>query len=436
MVSYRLRSWARGRWRGSILLALVVAMGGALALSLVAGTLRTATAPDRYVDAWGADHDVTVEQAAGRPRIDELGRLDSVHRIDMATFVFGGLVSGDGDSIDTLTFAGSQSAIGTRTVEGRDPDPDRPGEFVATRDVVQAAGLELGDELQLITITQATSDSVGFDAPEPDGPTIPATLVGIIAGPGQVAGDGYPVAVFPPALLDQGDIGVSASEGAVELAPGASIDDLRAEIDRLPDPEQFGLDLAEVVPRDVRAAVTTQARGLGLLSLIVGVTVLSVIGQLLSRQFRLDSHERQVLRSLGYSRPQLAVEQAVRTVATAGSGTACAVGLAWIASSAFPTGLSRDLEPDPGRRLDLLAHGAGALAFVGALALWVGLAQALDHRVRSARDAPGLVDRLVPSLPSASATTGLRFAFPHSGAGVHGAVRRGDLRNQPESARG
>jgi putative ABC transport system permease protein len=396
-------------------LALAVALAGAVALTLVAGTLRTSSAPDRYTTFWGSDQDLTVEQASGPPRVDELAGLHSVRRAEMATFVFAALLTRGDEGLDSFVFAGDPGGIGARIVAGRAADEHRPGEFVATRKLVETAGLHLGDQLRLVTITQATSDALGFDAPDPDGPAVTARLVGVIASPGEVEGAAAPLAVFPRSLLSVGDVGIAASEGGLILAPGATLHDVRAELDRLPDAEAFGLQTTQVVPSDVRDAVNTQVRGLAILALIVGFTVLSVLGQLLSRQFRLEASERRILRSLGYSPAQLVQEQAVRTAIPVGIGAAAAGTLAWLASGSFPVGFSRHVEPHPGRHLDLVAHAAGAVILVVAVVLWVGVSQLLDARVRAPRDRPGLVDRLVPSLPSVPATTALRFAFTPAG---------------------
>jgi hypothetical protein len=59
---------------------------------------------------------------------------------------------------------------------------------------------------------------------------VSATLVGIIDGPAAVTSN-YPLAIFPPSLLDIGDIGVAASEIVVDLADNATATDLRQQLD-------------------------------------------------------------------------------------------------------------------------------------------------------------------------------------------------------------
>jgi hypothetical protein len=420
-IRYRLWSWAGRRCRTLSVLAVLAAVAVAVALTLVAGTLRTLTAADRLTADWGSTYDVGLQQDSGRPRATELSRLDAVASIDIATFVFGGLQRGD-QQADALVFVGTPEAVGTRVVEGRSPDADHPGEFLASRSFMTGTGAELGDEFHLITLTQEQGDTSGFDTDEPAGPSLDATLVGVIAGPGDdLDGDGYAIALFPSALLDVGDIGVSGSQAAVALAPGATIDDLRAQIDALPQSQVFSLSPAEIVPADVREAVNVQGQGLGVLAAIVTIAALAVLGQVLSRQLRLTTDERSVLRGLGYTRGQLRFEQASRAAVVVLAGTLAAAALAYAASGTFPTALAGRVEPAPGRRLDLAVHALGAVAFGLALVLWVTLSHVADARRARAVPSAGLIERLVPSLPSAPATTALRFAFGSSTGVARGA---------------
>lgn len=51
--------------------------------------------------------------------------------------------------------------------------------------------------------------------------------------------DDYGLSVFPSSLLDEGDIGISATQTALRLVPGATLDELRRQLDRLPDGQAF-----------------------------------------------------------------------------------------------------------------------------------------------------------------------------------------------------
>ncbi len=410
-VLFRLRRGLRSGWPATLGLAVVVAVVGGAVLTLAAGSLRTLTAPDRYSEWRGDVYDATIEQSAGPPLSEEIGSLPSVTGVEMASFVFGGLVPvGQPQPAEALLFAGSHLAFGTRLTDGRLPDPSRPDEFLATPAFLSRTGRQVGDRFQLITITQATSDELGFDVPEPDGPTEAATLVGILDGPTELQ-EPTPVAIFPPSMLDLGDIGIAASPGLVSLREGATLDDLRAELDTLPGGESIGLEPAAWVPEDVRQAVSTQGQGFAVVALIAAVSAVAVIGQMLSRQVRLPEPERLVLRAVGMTRVQVVADALGRALAPALVGALGAGVLAFFASGIFPTGVVRRVEPHPGLLFDPLVHVVGAFVLVVGLAAWVTLALALASRRVPATRPPRVIDPIAPRLRPASATAGFRFAL-------------------------
>lgn len=409
-IRYRLQIWMRQRWRVLAALSIVIALAGGAALFLLAGAARTMSAPDRYTAWRGALYDVSVQQGQGRPRTAELRALPSTGRVEAVTFVFGGLEASTGRSVDAFVFAGSQDAFGTRLVAGRLPNPSHPGEFAASKSLVNGKGLKLGDRFRLLTFTQAQADAAGFDAGDPQGPSLVATLVGVIAGPADLQ-DGSQVAVFPPSLLDRGDVGTAATISLASLAPGSTIADMRRELNRLPNGDQFQLDKATWVPPEVRAAVNAQGQGLLIFAAIFVVAAVVVLGQLLSRQLRLLDDERQALLSLGFSRLQLTGEALARASIAAVAGGLGAAALAYAASGFFPHGFVTEVEPHPGRHLDVLVLGVGAVLLASALIVWVLGAAWADGRADRAPRPASLAERMAAAIPSSQAATALRFAF-------------------------
>src|SRR3954467_15368156 len=63
----RLRAWFRGRRALVLVTAVVVGIVAGLAMGLVAGTRRTASAPDRYTEWSGGDPDLIIQQQTGDP---------------------------------------------------------------------------------------------------------------------------------------------------------------------------------------------------------------------------------------------------------------------------------------------------------------------------------------------------------------------------------
>ena len=251
--------------------------------------------------------------------------------------------------------------------------------------------------------------------PEPAGPTLTATLVGVIEPLASDLADASPIAVFPATLLDEGDIGIAASPAIADLAPGASLDDLRAQLNALPGGEVFAIEESAVVAEEVRVAVAAQAQALAVLATIVALAAVVVLTQVLSRQLRPTAAEDEVLRAVGLPRRQVLLEPVGRAVVPVAVGTVGAAIVAVVASRAFPSGFARRVEPDPGIRVDVLVHVLGALAFgVGLLALVAVLRRGTGAGAAES-DAPRAVDRLASWAPSPRAGIGVRFAFGRDG---------------------
>ena len=69
-IAYVLRPWLRTRWRAVVALTALVAVVGGVVLTVVAGAIRTSTAPKRYSSSRGHLYDVSI-QGGGRPRLAE-----------------------------------------------------------------------------------------------------------------------------------------------------------------------------------------------------------------------------------------------------------------------------------------------------------------------------------------------------------------------------
>lgn len=417
MAAVRLRvgSWLRGRRWAALGLVVTVSVVGGGALTLVAGAARTASAVDRYESSRPFMFDADIWQNSGPSRIDELAALPGIDHVEMATFLFGAVQQrGTVEPVDAIAFAGTLGPLGEGLLEGRKPKPGAPGEFVATPSLVEALGATIGDQFDLVTISPQQSSEFGFDlgSHEPDGPVVPATLVGVIdEGVGDLE-SGFGVALFDRSLLDAGDIGVAASVGVVDLAPGVTVEDLRAKVGGLPDGADFSVTPAEIVSADLRTAVDAQARGVLVLAVVFALAAIVVLTQLLIRQLRPASTERGFLEAIGYARSQARLDPLYKAGVVVVLGSVVAIGLAYAASGIFPIGFAHRLEPTPGARLDVLAHLGGGLVLVVVVltAVAVTLLLGRDPETATARQSP-IVDRIVGSVPSARVATAVRLAF-------------------------
>jgi putative ABC transport system permease protein len=307
-------------------------------------------------------------------------------------------------------FSGSAVPSGDRLVAGRSADPRRPGEFVATRSHAEANGLSVGDSLDLLTLTPEQVAEVGFAAPQADGPTLDATLVGIIDGPSDLS-DPTPIAIFSPALLDDARIAFAATLMAIGLRDGSSVTQLREDLDTISQGALLRLEAATIVSPETRNAVGTQALGLWILAGIGAVGAIAALGQILLRHVRLQADERLSLSSLGYSTPQVLGEAAARAGVLAAAALALGAGVAVAASGLFPIGFVRRIEPDPGLRIDVPVMAIGASLITLALVGWVVASTRAGSPAVVQHPHQAVVDSVAVRCPSPTMATGVRFAF-------------------------
>lgn len=417
-VAYRLRSVTRQHWRRTALTTMLVASVVATVVAIGAGAHRTATAPDRFAasSALTVD-DVVTQDRGGPPRTKEVASLPGVSSVDAMTFVFGGVVGPQGElAPNAIMFSGSARAARVHVISGRQTDHDNPHEFVATRNWVDDTHAALGDSFEFATLSQEQADQNGFTGDDPQGPTFSATLVGVVSGPGALD-DPTPTIIVSPALLDDPDIGVKVTLMAVDLAPGVDSARFRAELDTLPGGVGLSLAPAPVISAEVRRAVQTQARALGLLTVVLAIAATAVLGQLLTRQVRPTVVDRERLTAIGFTTTQIVADSMGQTVIPITVGAVTGIGASVIGSALFPTGFVEAIEPHPGVMVDWAVVLAGMVFVVVALGAWTLASLTLiDASARAARPTP-TVDILATRSPSATAAIGLRLAFGNFVAG-------------------
>ncbi len=411
VVGYRVVRWLRSTLRASALMVAVVAVMASVPLALAAGARRTGSAPDRYQQALPVPVDLVAYQDDG-PSLDRaIAGLPAVRAVHSITFVFGVIrPAGRAEMFDDgLVFAGSAAATGDRVVAGRAPDHGRGDEFVASKDYAEAKGLSIGDTVHLFTLTPQQKAATGFSEELPAEPTLDGVLVGLVDGPADLS-DPTGTVVFGTSLLDDAQIATGGSVYGIELADGATVDELRAQLDTIDGGDVLRLDPSAVIGPETRRAVHDQAVGLWILAALAGLVTVAALGQLLVRHARLSAGETSALSSLGATRSQVAGETAARAGLIATLAAAFAAVLAMSASGIFPFGFARQVEPDPGVHGDALVLAVGALILVLGMVGWVVMMTRFRRSVVPSRRPSG-VGAVAVRCPTSAMETGVRFAF-------------------------
>ena len=386
IVWYRFRAEARRGWKAWLALGILVGLGAGAVLALVAGARRTDSAIERF-DARANAWDVQV--TSGIPGLFDFAELDleQVARLPgVADAVPAFVMAVDGRTADGADVSSDNSVnffvdpagrIGAdvdrvNMLEGRPPRPDDPTEVMVSFRTAENTGLDLGET---ISATFLSLEALTGTDPSAQPPTSEELrVVGIYATVRELARtslEGIPTDVrLSPAVLERhrhsalirnlnvlltdGAEGVPAFLGRLEaLAGGAPVFELSQ-----PDFVRAGQD-----------AVRPVSRGLLIGGLLLGIVVLVLGGQALSRQAGSEAGDDATLVALGFTAGRLVAVRALKAAVVGAAAALTAVAVAVLAAPLFPIGLAALVEPDPGIRVDgpVLALGGpvAALVFAG-----------------------------------------------------------------------
>lgn len=404
----------RRRWRGWLVLGLLLGLFAGAVETAVAGAYRTDSAYSRLL-AWSNAPDGMIlsppvasrtfaaaqpQQVARLPQVTAAGLAMSYTVADPSAI---GLVAPeDGRIPGRLWFR--------KLLAGRLPDPAAPDEANISFTVAQEFKLGVGDTLPLKLLTVR-------------GParTVRLRIVGVEAA----------AAEFPPGTGTGKDT-VWATPAFYRQHRGQALDEWEASVVRLRhgvadwpsvqrEVEQLahGLVLQGFTMADTSAAtersIHLQAVALWLLAALLALIGLLVAGQLISRLTLLEADDDKTVKALGMTRRQLVAAAAGRALVLGTAAALAATILAVATSPLFPIGLARLAEPHPGIDADVpvLALGFGAtLAAVVACSAWPAWRSARGRDSQAApRQSAGLISALASGLRPVSAATGLRLAL-------------------------
>ncbi len=417
MIRFYVAAALRRRWRGLLVIVLVLGILGGGSLAAFAGARRTASAHSRFRDA-GDPSDLAINNfsddafdAAAYDDFPEVVRTRSWVAFNMALLddkgqpVFddaGGEAAG---SIDGQFF--TQDRVGI--VEGRMSDPDEVGEVVVNEFAHELEGFDVGDQVRVALYTdEQLEDEAFFESnPEPFD-EVDLTVVGVAVFSDEVVqdeADRIPRYLLTPAFTAKEiDAGSYAFNHVVLRNGDADIPAVQERfIDSLPEGSGAVFRVASADVERAQRAVRPLALALGILGAAAAAAVIALIGQGLVRQIRNEAGNDDVLRALGARRRTIWAIAAVLASIPVVLGSALAVLLAIALSPATPIGPVRRIEIDRGLFTDWAALGIGIGIVILAL-LSVGVF-AIATQDRSRRRVPR------PSRPvQAAAAAGLRPA--------------------------
>ena len=391
------RSMLRRHVRATIFLTLFAALAASASMTAWQYSRRADTVVDRRVERFhpadgalntcppGADPsvDLTPCFAAESNQIAYRTLAESVHvsaaRIAMGTMVeVSAAAEGEALSMFSSAAVSSTGAMGVpNVVEGRPYDDREVDEVLISESVACRAGLSVGSTVWVGVCGPDAQDNLSC------GDRMPLEVVGVIrtdrdlvpdraAAPGAEASTDDDFGVFTTSEWHavHGSKAPSYSQTVFRLAPGATLDDVRADMQRRLAP---GWTVLVALTEDVttydglRDSTRLQARSLLAIAVILMIASLVFVGQALVRQIRREMADHPVAAALGMTASEIARVAIVRAIAIAVGAAAIAMVVTAIASAFGPPGLAGRAEVRPGFRLDALVlamGGAATLLFV------------------------------------------------------------------------
>jgi hypothetical protein len=424
------RSDLRRRWIGTIAVAVLAGIIGALVLSTLAGARRSDSALRRFNEfSRSADMEVT----AGNASPAQLAAFEHTPGIAATGLIRGyALLPANpalqnlpiGAAVDTRSF--NVTIDRPRLVAGRVANPAAADEVDIDEPLAKVGHLRIGDTLALNSwtprlVTRMLATNV-FEPP--NGPRIRLRIVGLIRRPldlGERGGVGG-VMVLQPAFNTAYGRRIGTFNGyilRVRADRAADVPELNARahqiFGRQPGFQLQGLSIDKTGAND---AIHVLALALLVFAGVAALAGLVALAVTLDRELASSRHEQEALLALGLSRPQRFTITGVRVLLVAVVGGVLAVAGAIAVSPLFPFGVARRADPDPGLHADWFVLGLGFAAVVlGVCAIGVVAALRATRVAKVERTAGtvGYATRAVEATAGAgvpaSVTTGLRLAL-------------------------
>ncbi len=433
-----MKSEWRRRSRATLTLVLLIGIAGAVVLTAVAGSRRTASSLDRLA-AESFSADVVVDVGAVDPDIVEaIERLPMVETFGSFAIVFA-LV--DGIDADLAIWAPRDARVGVqierdRILRGRRPDPARPDEVAVDETAADLVGVDVGDQISIATMTPEQVRAEEYFPAR--GPLLQFTVVGVVRGLDDLDAGAEGGFIASQAFLEtvHGRVDEYTTFLAVGLAEAAVAADFETAVGRLiPPGQEYETISLEVRSRAARGTISAIAQGLAVFALVAAVAALVATGQSVGRHVASSRVDARTLLQLGFTRTDRNLALVLMALPAALCSAALAAAAAWLASSIMPIGLARRADPNLGPNADWNVLIGGAMAITVVVLVAALIAATWMTRPRSgAILKPGpsamvaavsragvgpvaangvrlAIDRRAPALPVRSAIAGVAVAI-------------------------
>jgi hypothetical protein len=438
---YRLRSILRRRRSDYLVLVLLVATLGGLAMGSVVVGRRTqssftaflardnastltmstyGTAPDAIANYYLPSVEAAIRRLPEVASVEAwAGSIAVPIRPDGVPIPGGNDTVNIAASVDGLYFNQDRATV----LRGRMADPTKPDEFVTSALGAQLLGIHLGQEVPFGVFGPTQGQEPGFGTPavQPQS-KVEMRLVGIVEFNNQVIEDDTDRVptnlVLTPAFtrtIVKGD----GTWYGIRLKPG--VRDLGAFENKLvtllPAGSVPSFNFESTAQSRVETALRPESIALGGFGLTAALAVLGICIPVLSRVTLNGEDDRRILRALGASPRLVAADTYVGAVTALAVGTVLATGVAATLSTVAPLGPVHRVYHPGSLTFDWTVIGSGAALFTGMLG-----AVAVTMAVRTTRAAgrrrlsrPHAVSRLADASAAAGfpapVVLGTRFAL-------------------------
>lgn len=363
----------RARWRGWVLLAVLVGLTGGVVLTATAGARRTDSAYSRYLAASRAgDLLVSPSNTGFGGYYRALAELPSAETVAPVIGVQALPVLPGRKLVEAQVLAPADRRMAheierPKILDGRLPDPKTVHEVALDARAAQVLHARVGS-----TVTLAATFSTAPGQPVQGLRIFHQKVVGLFLtrdDPVPInALAQLPVVYTTHAFYDRLGAKYRSFDGAyLRLRPGTSAlrFDRQAEAltKRYPATggDVFMANLSDQAAQ-VERAIRPEAFALGLFALVIALTGVVLLAQAMLRQLRASRTDFVTLRALGLTDRQLWGINLMQVAVAAILGAAVAVVLAVLLSPIMPLGAARVAEPNPGISVDVVVLGLGFVA--------------------------------------------------------------------------